>query len=191
MNLDGRIFVKRLKLVVTTYQLSYRSLAEYMNLAYGPDHLISHSAISKWSSLKRLPNMLYVVALCSIFGISTDWILGISSEPYTLDSISLQERIGKKVDDDIRRVLGYEFRRDGPWDLASAAEALFIFNFLCLQARKLGDKNKDLSASDIWSILFLSNQNMLERKTLLGRIIKTNKPQFNLREAIRNEKRCS
>ena len=51
--------------------------------------------------------------------------------------------------------------------------------------------NKDLSASDIWSILFLSNQNMLERKTLLGRIIKTNKPQFNLREAIRNEKRCS
>lgn len=191
MNLDGRMFVKRLNLIVETYQLSYRRLAVYMNLAYGPEHLISCSAISRWSSLKRSPNMLYVVAVCSIFGISTDWILGISSEPYTLDSISLQEKVGKKVDEELRQAMGYEFRRDGPWDMASAAEALYLFNFLCLQAGKIGERNRDLSASEVWSMLFLSNEDMLEWRRLLTLLVETNKPQFNLKGAIRNEKRCS
>lgn len=39
---------------------------------------ISSSALSRYLSAQRLPDMKYVLVLCRFFGVSADWLLGIS-----------------------------------------------------------------------------------------------------------------
>lgn len=191
MELDNRIFSKRLKLLMKTYKVTYDLLVEYVNLAFESDQIISKTSVHRWVMDKRVPNMLSVVAISVVFGVSSDWLIGISSEPYTLESLNMQEKISKNVDADIRSLIDYDLRRDGPWNLMCAAEALFIYNFLCLHAQKIWRSNKELTGDEVYSLLFFSNENMVALLQQFFILIETNKPYFDLRKAMRNEKRCS
>lgn len=191
MKLDGCIFSKRLRLLMATYNLTYDLIVEYINLVFEHDQVVSRTSVHRWVTDKRLPNMASVLAISFVFGISSDWLIGISSEPFTLETLNMQEKIGKGINDDIKTFIDYDVRRDGPWNLMCASEALFIYNLICLRAQKLWLANKELEVSDVYATVFLADENLEALFHRLKVLVETNKPYFDLRGAIQNEKRCA
>ncbi len=63
-------FAERLKDLRTERNLSLRQLAELINTSY--------SAIEKWENQSRVPNAEAVVTLAKFFGVSTDYLLGLT-----------------------------------------------------------------------------------------------------------------
>jgi len=63
-------FAERLKELRLEKELSQRQLAKLVNL--------SHHAISQWESESRIPNAEAVVILAKFFGVTTDYILGLT-----------------------------------------------------------------------------------------------------------------
>ena len=65
-----KIFAERLKDLRLEKELSQRSLAKLLNLSY--------SAIRQWESCIRVPNAEAVVVIAKFFGVSADYLLGLS-----------------------------------------------------------------------------------------------------------------
>lgn len=63
-------FQKRLKELRTEKGLSQKELSEKIGTTY--------SAISYWETGVNEPKMSYIIALCKFFGVSADYLLGLS-----------------------------------------------------------------------------------------------------------------
>ena len=63
-------FAERLKELRTDKGLSLRELAKLVNLSF--------SAIAQWENESRIPNAEAVVILAKFFGVTTDYLLGVS-----------------------------------------------------------------------------------------------------------------
>ena len=63
-------FAERLKDLRLEKELSQRELAKLVNL--------SHTAILRWENQTRVPNAEAVVALAKFFGVTTDYLLGLT-----------------------------------------------------------------------------------------------------------------
>ncbi len=63
-------FAERLKDLRLEKGLSQRELAKSVN--------ISHVAIARWESASRVPNAEAVVTLAKFFGVTTDYLLGLT-----------------------------------------------------------------------------------------------------------------
>lgn len=69
-NFIMKIFAERLRELRTEKGLSQRSLAKETSL--------SNSAIKKWEDESRVPNAEAVVTLAKYFGVSADYLLGLT-----------------------------------------------------------------------------------------------------------------
>ncbi|MCL2061923.1 MAG: helix-turn-helix domain-containing protein [Firmicutes bacterium] len=67
-----KIFAERLKELRTEKELSQVNLAKAVNL--------SKTAIAQWELEKRTPNAEAVVELAKFFGVSADYLLGITDD---------------------------------------------------------------------------------------------------------------
>lgn len=63
-------FADRLKDLRTERELSLRQLAALVNISY--------SAIEKWENQTRVPNGEAIVTLAKFFGVTTDYLLGLT-----------------------------------------------------------------------------------------------------------------
>ncbi|MDE6598420.1 MAG: helix-turn-helix domain-containing protein [Clostridia bacterium] len=63
-------FAERLKDLRLEKGLSQRELAKLVNL--------SHTAILRWENQTRIPNGEAIVALAKFFGVTTDYLLGLT-----------------------------------------------------------------------------------------------------------------
>lgn len=70
------IFAKRIKNIRTSHNLSMSGLAMIINVK-------SSSNISDWEKGTLFPSLELSLKICRLFGISLDWLLGLSDEPYT------------------------------------------------------------------------------------------------------------
>lgn len=88
---------QRLKILRTSYQLPVFE-AEWV---CG----VSRSALNSWERGERIPSADGLYQISTSFGISLDWLFGISQIPYTHDSIILAESI-QQPDVAITKVIG-------------------------------------------------------------------------------------
>ena len=88
---------QRLKILRTSYQLPVLETEWVCG--------ISRSALNNWEKGCRIPSADGLYKIASSFGVSIDWLLGISQVPYTRDSIILAESI-QKPDAEIPNILG-------------------------------------------------------------------------------------
>lgn len=65
-----KIFAERLKELRTEKGLSQRGLAKLCNLSF--------SAIAQWENESRVPNAEEVVILAKFFGVTSDYLLGLT-----------------------------------------------------------------------------------------------------------------
>lgn len=65
-----KIFAERLKELRLEKDLSQRGLAKLLNLSY--------SAVRQWENESRTPNAEAIVAIAKFFGVSADYLLGLS-----------------------------------------------------------------------------------------------------------------
>jgi len=65
-------FSERLRDLRLEKELSQRQLSKETSL--------SQNAISKWEKEQRLPNINAVIALAEFFGVTTDYILGVTND---------------------------------------------------------------------------------------------------------------
>lgn len=77
----------KFKIIRTAYNISQTDLS-HLTL---PISSISNAAIANWEIEKRVPTLDNLKVYVSLFGISLDWLAGISSHPYTEDSIQYGE----------------------------------------------------------------------------------------------------
>ncbi len=65
-------FSSRVKLLLGSDVTAYRLAKECK---------VGSSAVSKWSTMERLPNIEVLIKLSSLFGVSVDWLLGRTNIP--------------------------------------------------------------------------------------------------------------
>ena len=83
---------------------------------------ISHSSINFWERGKRIPSADGLLQIASSFGVSTDWLFGISDTAYTSDSIRCSESLHLVKDNLLRQTLASVFD-----DNKYAAELFFQY----------------------------------------------------------------
>ena len=64
---------KRIQLQLNRHEMTERDLAKRMGVGV--------STISRYVSGLRIPNATNIIAMCQIFDVSADWLLGITSLP--------------------------------------------------------------------------------------------------------------
>ena len=52
---------------------------------------INNNTIKSYNNLQRIPETLTILSITTTFGISVDWLYGITNKPYTEESIRLAE----------------------------------------------------------------------------------------------------
>lgn len=80
------------KIVRSIYQLTLDSLVELIKYRTVHEGAVGKTALAYWESKKRIPTLDNLKVYVSIFGISLDWLAGISNTPYTQDSVQYGER---------------------------------------------------------------------------------------------------
>ena len=74
------IFKFRVKELRNIHKLSMNDLAEMLDMKNG-------TGINQFEAGNSKPSMDMIIKYALLFGVSADWLLGLSSEPYTKDSI--------------------------------------------------------------------------------------------------------
>lgn len=67
-----KIFAERLRDLRQEKELSQRQLSKLLGL--------SHSAVTQWENELRVPNAEAVVMLAKFFGVSSDYLLGLTDD---------------------------------------------------------------------------------------------------------------
>ena len=83
--INSNIFSMRLKTLRESHALSMTELAELLFMK-------GRDAISKFETGKSKPSMETAMTLSAYFGVSLDWLFGLSNTPYTNDSITSANR---------------------------------------------------------------------------------------------------
>lgn len=80
-------FKDRIKALLKMYRLTAVSLARYSKLVF-KDKGFNRSTVYSWLSDNRLPSIVYVRQLSLMFGITADWLLGLSDDIYSKSIVS-------------------------------------------------------------------------------------------------------
>lgn len=127
------------------YNLTLENLAELSNWV-SP---ISKTTFGYWEREMRMPTLENLQVYSAIFGLSLDWIAGISNIPYTEDSVTYGENIFFQqlektafirlgiLEDDL--YLKYEYRRDN-YSLEVRAYILVILQIILRLEKKITDR---------------------------------------------------
>lgn len=75
-----------IKLLRNTYKMTYSDVSLMENN-------IRRTTLQSWEQATRIPTCDNLLIYASTFGISVDWLYGISKTPYTLQSIDYAEKI--------------------------------------------------------------------------------------------------
>lgn len=81
----------RFKLLRETYEMTLENVSN-ISLKRTPFCPISRAAIATWESEKKMPTLDKLRTYTAIFGVSIDWLSGISNIPYTISSIQYAEQ---------------------------------------------------------------------------------------------------
>ena len=82
--IDKNIFGQQIKILRTKYKLSIKNLSDILDIK-------STSNIAYWESNKVFPQFSLFRRITLLFGISADWLIGHSNEPYNETFISAIE----------------------------------------------------------------------------------------------------
>lgn len=78
------VLPKRLHMVRSAYELTIKKAAALCEN-------VSQSTLTAWEASSRLPTIDGLADFSETFGVSVDWLIGISNAPYTTDSVNAAE----------------------------------------------------------------------------------------------------
>ena len=94
----------------TTFRNNLRLLIDGRNMnvkAFCESIKIPHATISRYLSGDREPKMSYIIQICQYFGVSVDWILGVSGKKFDVLPEDIQQVVSlySVASEDDRRVI--------------------------------------------------------------------------------------
>lgn len=191
MLIDGDGFTNRLRMLFNAYGVTNPMVADYVTLAFRPHVYICRSTLNRWFKEGRVPSFEDAAAISCIFGVSLDWLAGNTDQPYSLSSIAMQEKITAERSFRLKVILGINFNVVCRNNMAARAEALFIYNYLCLKFEEFLEMEEQMSIGECYRMFLVTECDMLLMKSMLEEIIRTNTPYHDLRKVMLNENRAS
>lgn len=187
MLLDGDVFSNRFSALMYSHGVTSQMMADYVSLAFSPKVYICRSSVNRWMREKRIPTFIDAAAIGCIFGVSLDWLAGQSCQPYSLGSLSSQQKITAGRNLSLKEVLDIDIDAGCRKNMAARAEAFFIYNYLGLKFEEFLKDEDDTDMKLAFGKFLIGDCELLVMKCVLDEIVSTNRPYYDLRKAVPNE----